>query len=1378
MTLADQPSVQDRHTWQNSVPDGALPRPTGERWQPLRLGLIDLFYYDDEQFWFHDGRLLLRGNNGTGKSKVLALTLPFLLDGSIAPRRVEPDADPKKRMEWNLLLGGAHGNSERTGYSWVEFGRVDADGTEHFTTLGIGLKAAAGRGIVKTWYFTSTRRIGDLRLLDEGSTVLSQERLRDELTSTSCGHVHTTREAYRRAVDEALFRLGEERYAALIDLLIQLRQPQLSKKPDERALSAALTEALAPLDQAVVADVAESFRSLEDERDGIAEAKDTLTAAEAFLRHYREYAQVASRRHTTTVRVANSAYEHAGRDLREAEEQLSGATAEVEHLAGRQAEAEELRSTLQGQEQALQASPEMRDADRLNDAAREATEAEERASVAHDEAQRAQAAARRETEEAGAAARRHDESRAEAERYEAAAARQAGPAGLQPAHASISSDEDGARRALARRREQIRHVRGLIEVAQRAQSNADHRRTVLDAAQSEEADRAEKLHAAHRRVEGAVEAYRDAVREHVGSLELMELDHGADELSALSEEWARSQAGPPPVLAVLDSAAATARDRIGRERAGTEHTAELLTEELGSARARIAELEAGRSPEPPSVPGRDPHRRDGQDGAPLWWLADFIEALPGGDRAGLEAALQSAGLLDAWVFPDGTMTADGEVVLGPAGPETASSLAEVLMPATGPEEAVSAEAVRAVLSRIGWGEASGAAWWVDSQGRWGAGPAHGAWSKERAEFLGAGAREAHRRELLTELRGRVEELEAELVTVTDQIAAAHDRAQQVEKERGGYPARLERELTSAHDRAAAAQQEVEQAQGKAEAALTAWERAADDAAWETRELDDQAQQLDVGTTLAQTDDALAAVSAYEVSLVEVWRAARSVADAATSRERAEGRVAEMAELHERRKSEHRDLHTRAAAGRARYEALHETVGASVAELQARLSQTTIALESTTTELKAIAAEQLTAAGRQGSLQENVRDLDRRRGDKAAAREATIDALRAFAETGLLRVALPDLSFPATEDPEAWNLTAALGLARTAEQHLGDLDESDDSWARVQQRVSGAATELTAQMSRHGHTAFMEQRGEVLLVRVRFLHEEVDIDHLAVRLDQDVTDRERLLSAREREILENHLVNEVAGHLHELLLTAEEQIDRMNRELAERRTSTGMQLRVRWRERGDAPAGLPAARRLMLRSDATWTPEDRAAIGDFLQAQIAEIRQTDPTGGWQEHLEQALDYRQWHSFVVERWQNGHWRSASGPASGGERALAVSVPLFAAASAHYNSASGHSPRLILLDEAFAGVDDDSRAKSLGLLATFDLDVVMTSEREWGCYPQVPGLSIAQLSRIEGIDAVGVTRWRWDGWRRHREHEVADTARAGARAPAIPEEETLFG
>ena len=46
--------------------------------------------------------------------------------------------------------------------------------------------------------------------------------------------------------------------------------------------------------------------------------------------------------------------------------------------------------------------------------------------------------------------------------------------------------------------------------------------------------------------------------------------------------------------------------------------------------------------------------------------------------------------------------------------------------------------------------------------------------------------------------------------------------------------------------------------------------------------------------------------------------------------------------------------------------------------------------------------------------------------------------------------------------------------------------------------------------------------------------------------------------------------------------------------------------------------------------------------------------------------------------------------------------------------------HAPRLIALDEAFAGVDDDLRAKCLGLLATFDMDVVYDQRARVGLLP----------------------------------------------------------
>jgi hypothetical protein len=240
---------------------------------------------------------------------------------------------------------------------------------------------------------------------------------------------------------------------------------------------------------------------------------------------------------------------------------------------------------------------------------------------------------------------------------------------------------------------------------------------------------------------------------------------------------------------------------------------------------------------------------------------------------------------------------------------------------------------------------------------------------------------------------------------------------------------------------------------------------------------------------------------------------------------------------------------------------------------------------------------------------------------------------------------------------------------------------------------------------------------------------------------------------------------VASHLQQLISEAEAQVGQMNAELRERPTSTGMRLRLRWETRLDGPAGLPQARARLLRQDADlWSPADREAVGDFLGRQIEAARAEDELATWAELLSRALDYRSWHRFVIERHQDGRWRPAAGPASGGERVLTVSVPLFAAASAHYRSAHQHAPRLIMLDEAFAGVDDQARGQYLGLLATFDLDVAMTSEREWGFYPTVPGIATHQLVRRDGIDAVHVTSWEWDGQRAER----AERAVSG-RAPA---------
>jgi hypothetical protein len=74
--------------------------------------------------------------------------------------------------------------------------------------------------------------------------------------------------------------------------------------------------------------------------------------------------------------------------------------------------------------------------------------------------------------------------------------------------------------------------------------------------------------------------------------------------------------------------------------------------------------------------------------------------------------------------------------------------------------------------------------------------------------------------------------------------------------------------------------------------------------------------------------------------------------------------------------------------------------------------------------------------------------------------------------------------------------------------------------------------------------------------------------------------------------------------------------------------------------------------------------------------------------------------------------------------------------------------------------------------------DLDVVMTSEREWGFYSTVPGIATHQLVRREGVDAVHVSVWEWDGAVAAQvAHGVRDRPSRDRSATGGSDEEGLF-
>ncbi|GIH29036.1 hypothetical protein Aph01nite_73460 [Acrocarpospora phusangensis] len=1356
-----------------------LPLPDSERWKPLRAGLVDIFHYDAEEFRFHDGRLLLRGNNGTGKSKVLALTLPFLLDGELSPHRVEPDGDRGKRMEWNLLLGGQHPHPERLGYSWLEFGRRAADGTFEYKTIGCGLKAVKDRGITRHWFFITGQRIGEELWLVSAGVTITREKLRDAVEER--GAVYDRASDYRRAVDAALFGFGEHRYEALVNLLIQLRQPQLSKKPDEKLLSRALTEALPPLNSALIGTVAEAFRGLDDERDALYGLTEASRAADDFLVHYRRYAKMAAKRKAGVLRLAQSRYEHLGRDLIGVEQELSAAALKLADAERTLTDLDDERTRLEARQTALRQSPEMRDAQRLKEVREEAQRLvrylEDRKKDEAEHIRRVSKAERR----AGDLTKRREHADRDLTSAFATAQEAAERSGCASDHQVAMSrwenDPSAFRRAaqdLVRRRGQAieeleRKFTGVDAVRSRWQKADDEvRRITRDLQQA-----VERIVAADRDVSARAEDLAARYAAYLSSLTEMVLPD-PDAVLAHLETWSISPSDANPAAALVDEAAGAATVALTRADAEVEGAQALQRRLRESLRAEISRLESGVTDARPIPHIRPPAVRDGRSGAPLWRVVDFADALAPDRKAGLEAALEASGLMDAWINPDGTLlTVDDTFLL--TGPSAAGpTCAQVLQPAVDradPAAAALSEAmILSVLNRIGLGP--GAATWVAVDGRWANGVVGGRWHKDAAVYIGEGAREAARRERLVAVRAELAIVEGAIESLAADRERIANRLRRLAAERRGLPS--DTSLRESHLRLAGEHRRRRELDADLATVAASAERLRVETDAAVAAAAEFAHDVGLPAEPLELPGVRTALADYRLALAGLWP---TISAALTAREAAAEALGDLSELSEQAVEvtlRTEAARTNATSAEETYRALMETAGAGVDELyrqlravEGDLARRTKAEHETRARKHDATLARGRAEGRQGSLQQEILQA-------TGARDAAVEEFRGFATTGVLTLALPDAEPPDPSQP--WTPTAAVHLARAANAALEGVDDTDAPWDRSQKKVAEEHKILSDAMSRHGHSVGLMLRDGIMLVDVVFQGRIRDIPELAAALTEETRHRARVLSVREREILENHLLNEIAGNLHELITAGEEEVAAMNDELTARPTSTGMTLRLVWRLAKQAPEGLDRVRAKLRQTIDAWSEGDRAMVGAFLQDQIAREHNDNPSASWVDQLTRALDYRSWHEFVIQRLQDGQWRSATGPASGGERVLAASVPLFAAASAYYKSAGNpHAPRLVALDEAFAGVDDDSRAKCLGLLATFDMDVVMTSEREWGCYPQVPGLAICQLSRRDGIDAVLVTPWQWDGRERTRTPRPNPFVIPEPPAPMI--EETLF-
>jgi len=794
----------------------STPSPTAlptfpHRFRLRRGGILNVWQYDQQVFEFGDGRLLLRGKNGAGKTRALEVLLPFLLDADV--RALDTTGAQRTSFRW-LMLDGAP-DSNRLGYVWLELARVDEEGAEHVRTLGAAIKASRATGEAKATYFMTNLRVGEDLSLLAGRQPLPVEALRAAVGERNC---FTSPGEYRRRVMRELFGLADERrYRNVLHLLHRLRRPTIGDRIEAGELAAVLSEALPPLDEDVVDSVARNLDELEGIRRELARLEATASAVGEFVAGYRGYVHGQLRGLARAAREGSQAWVSARRREREAHLDWQGQLDQLERASNRLASLHSQHQAADDTLRALRDSAAYQSVMELRERRRTVEQAQKAAEAAAgtvtvscqaeaDAAERAQTTTGQRVLEIAAARQRHGELVADAADVGVDEAHLGSPAAASlttlgggsaivhdlqgvpqqiarpaarvldvPATAAALERMEAAlrdavpvvgarRRAIDELRAKAEHAEGLAAKARRAEEQTADVEARQERARSE-------LDAAERAVATASSRYAHAVLDWLSAPVLAEVGADTNPVRALvADALPPSEAVPPDaaldtdvaerVAATTDSVLAGPRQRADQSLLAAEMELERARKDLHDLREQRRRIEEANE-DPPPRPAWSVAERDPSAGAPFHLLVDFAPHLDAEQRAGLEAALEASGVLAGWVSSDGALLdpATRDLVIAPTAPFPGPTLADLLVPVASATANVGAAAVRRLLTCIAATPDPQAASVATTAGLWRLGVTRGAHVKDRAEYVGAATRAATRARRLAELAEQIHDTE-------------------------------------------------------------------------------------------------------------------------------------------------------------------------------------------------------------------------------------------------------------------------------------------------------------------------------------------------------------------------------------------------------------------------------------------------------------------------------------------------------------------------------------------------------------------------------------------------------------------------------------------
>lgn len=1369
------------------------------KWQVHRAGILNYWYYSEAEFLFADGRLLLRGGNGSGKSVTMQSLVTVLLDGVKTPDRLDSFGSRSRRMEEYLLgekeVGGC---DERTGYLYLEYKREE---TDQYLTTGIGLHARRGAPL-DSWGFVLAdgRRPGvDFDLCKEERDPETGEKRRVPLSRRALekavgagGRVVRSQKEYMELVNRHVFGFeSTDKYQELMKLLVQLRRPKLSRDFRPSVIYEILNASLPALSDEELRPLSETIESMERTKQSIAQLESERAAFGRICGVYDAYNRgclaersAAARACRDTIgRVAAQGGVQAAR-ARSAADARDAAAALLQAL-------ESERRVLEGESEAWKQHDVFRAKREEEALAHELAEmkcALQRGETALQEKKRREFSLRSQSErcELALAEKRRGLQETLAELDELAQAEGfAGHGAL--ADAFVAEAAETALHFRAWKEAQAAHAHLLAELAQ-CLAQRDRLAARNQVLELELGDLAQRLDALRAETEQARRCFGETREALVKAYYEWRVVYG-DELPLEQAEERRLAVGLQTLLeetvwsAVLETLDGAYRRQVEAltRRAGLQAAeTEGLQAQADALRAELQALRLAREPEPLRLDDHAAARRcleaQGIAFAPLYAAAEFRESVSLSLRERIEAALTEMGLLDALILGDeptaGLPSEMYGAVLLPDPQFMVPTLADYLRPAAcgGVSEARIADALSSIIidERFYGDDADATSLSLGvASGVYRIGGVHGrAARRGEALYIGAEARRRYRKRQIAETQARLAEAEAAVCAAEVRLKALQGQLDAAAQARRDFPAgeacaQVHRALQEALQRVGLQEERVR---------------------------DKDAQKKEVALELRALQEKLRADSA----VLGLPLRAEAYAEAMEAAQDY-GRALQEAELAQRDlKNLLQNLSQDKETLSYVVTEVDELRGAVLAQ-QSRCDEQALRLEKLRGRLKALGAEavqrkidavlarlrQIPEEIKAQLVAQNRAEFEQR---EAQTRHAALMAKRDFYaqlstkwEAVLseeLRLALTDT---AREDAAlraletAWRqekaeLTDLLGKVsncffreqgalleygmqlRTLEVSIGEMPPLPAEDAEGLEQAWRALTALRSRtvllLVSGGRTLSPYQQRQLL--------------------EERVARQKALLSEQDKRLYEEIIMNSIGRIISQRIHAAEGWIGKMNGLMSQRDTSSGLKFKLEWKTRvAERDDELDAQELVgLLHADPVLLkPQDMDKMVRHFQARIARAkeesseRSAEPDS-FQSAVRDLLDYRKWFQFRLfyDQGEKIRRRELTDKVffkfSGGEKAMAMYIPLFSAAYSRYQEAGEDAPYLITLDEAFAGVDERNIRDMFALVEQLQFNYIMNSQALWGDYDTVPSLNIYELLRPVNAAYVTLVHYHWDG------------------------------